>query len=57
MRYSNKRDSAQVRKGALVEVARRDNSVMDSDLKIAAVNTKPMAIEGIGLMMKKDKHA
>ena len=27
---------------------RRDNSVMDSDLKIAAVNTKPMAIEEIG---------
>ena len=26
---------------------RRDNSVMDSDLKIAAVNTKPMAIEEI----------
>ena len=45
MRYSNKRDSAQVRKGALVEVA---TSVTDSDLKIAAVNTKPMAIEEIG---------
>ena len=28
---------------------RRDNSVMDSDLKIAAVNTKPMAIEEIDL--------
>ena len=27
---------------------RRDNSVMDSDLKIAAVNTKPMALEEIG---------
>ena len=27
---------------------RRDNSVLDSDLKIAAVNTKPMAIEEIG---------
>ena len=27
---------------------RRDNSVMDSDLKIAAVNTKPVAIEEIG---------
>ena len=27
---------------------RRDNSVMHSDLKIAAVNTKPMAIEEIG---------
>ena len=27
---------------------RRDNSVMDSDLKIAAVNTKPTAIEEIG---------
>ena len=27
---------------------RRDNSVMDSDLKIAAVNTKPMATEEIG---------
>ena len=26
---------------------RRDNSVMDSDLKIAAVNTKPIAIEEI----------
>ena len=27
---------------------RRDNSVMDSELKIAAVNTKPMAIEETG---------
>ena len=27
---------------------RRDNSVMDSDLKIATVNTKPMAIEELG---------
>ena len=27
---------------------RRDNSVLDSDLRIAAVNTKPMAIEEIG---------
>ena len=27
---------------------RRDNSVVDSDLKIAAVNTKPTAIEEIG---------
>ena len=27
---------------------RQDNRVMDSDLKIAAVNTKPIAIEEIG---------
>ena len=27
---------------------RRDNSVMDSDLKIAVVNTRPTAIEEIG---------
>ena len=28
---------------------RRDNSILDSDLKIAAVNKKPIAIEEIGL--------
>ena len=44
MRYSNKRDPAQVREGVKL---RRNNSVLDSDLRIAAVNTKPMAFEEI----------
>ena len=38
---------AQVRKGPWFKL-RRDNSVLNSDLKIAAVNTKPMVIENIG---------
>ena len=36
---------------------RRDNSVLDSDLKIAAVNTKPMAIEEIDSDEERDEHA
>ena len=51
----NKRDSAQDRKGPWLKL-RRDNSVLDSDLKIAAVKTKPMAIEEIG-SDEEDKHA
>ena len=35
----------------------RDNSVMDSDLKIAAVNTKPMAIEEIDSDEERKEHA
>ena len=45
MRYSYKRDPAQVR-GRCLKL-RRDNSVLDSDLRIAFVNTKPMAIQEI----------
>ena len=44
-------DSAQVRKGALVKVASRQQCY--GHLQIVANNTKPMAIEEI----EKDKHA
>ena len=40
------RGSAQVREGSWLKL-RRDNSVLDSDLRIAAVSTRPMAIEEI----------
>ena len=46
MRYSIERSSAQVRKCTWLMLY-RDNSVLDSDLRIAAVNTNAMAIEEI----------
>ena len=36
---------------------RRDNSVLDSDLRIAAVSTRPVAIEEIDSEEERDKHA
>ena len=46
MRYSNKRDPAQVRGKVLIEVA-SSSSVLDCDLRIATVNTKHMAFEEV----------
>ena len=36
---------------------RRDTSVLDSDLRMAAVNTKPMAIEELDSNEERDEHA